>query len=381
MRVLFIDAARAVAILGACGHHALLLHAAGREMRPAEALFSAMAGGFMPLFLLLFGVALELVYHRRAQRQGLGPQARSLLRRALLCYGCFLLATAVPAALGLISPGEALRVALLRSHPVFYSGILPLWVILLSAAGPLLWLRARVGPAGLLAAGFGAWFVVPFLYSGPWPGKGSPFSVLSATLFGWPRHLVGTDVLHTLVFVTAGIFLGAAIARSRERGAWGEYGRAILLLAGATLALAAVLVIAGDDPTRWASLATRRQLRAGYSLFGMLETLAVIGACSLLVPPRTQERTWHRYAFGLGRHSLFAFTLSSCLLALARACPGWFPGSGPTFAAAHLALLAAACAAVAWRSPRSRARPVDAPDACRSRPDLGRRDDRRGAGD
>lgn len=357
MRILFIDAARAVAILGACGHHALLLRVSPRKMEMAERVFSATALGFMPLFLLLFGVALELVYYRRAVQTGLQQQARRLFHRALLCYGCFLATIAVPAALGRISPTQALRMSLLLERPAFYNDILPLWVVLLALAAPLLRLRARIGALGMLAAGFAAWFVVPYLYDGPWPASGSPFAVSSGVLFGWPLLLVYSDLLHTFVYVGAGIFLGAAIARSRERGTWGEYRRALLLLGGAALALALLLVLVGDNPANWPSLGYRRNIRAGYGLFGMLISLAVIGVCSLLVRPRSPQRPRHRYLFGIGMSSLFAFTLSSCLLSLGRSFPGLFPAAPIPFALAHLALLASACAVVEWRAARLRASP------------------------
>ena len=159
-RLHFIDAARSLAVAFAMFAHAMITFGAWDREFVSPVRYLAQAAP--PLFIMMFGMMLEVVYAPRLERGETGPVARRFALRSLQCYLGYAATALAALAAGQLSVSGAGR-ALLLQRPVPLSTILIFYCFALLAAVPLLLLRRRFGARGLVVLLGVVWAVRPLL--------------------------------------------------------------------------------------------------------------------------------------------------------------------------------------------------------------------------
>lgn len=339
----FIDAARAVAITLAMLSHAFLVF----EVWPALPqvplhTLRLLTRTATPVFILVFGMMLELVYLRMSRQRGRAAAAQKLLTRALLCYAVFLADAALAGLVGWRSPLQAAAAALFLEGTRLGS-ILQFYAVALGLAVPLLLLRERLGLVALFLPVALVWSLHPLLAD--LPALPYPLHYFGAFLAGAGDRF-GPSILHGATFIAAGMALARALTLGREQRPLA----AALLLAAVMLPALAVLLEGLDrlgGAGFVAGIVDIRQLRwrndPAYFGFGIVAAVLLLGLCALLLGRRSLDADGLMAT--LGRRTLFAFGAGNGALALLPALPeGW--GLAPRLAAAGLFLSVLAWAVI-----------------------------------
>ena len=272
-------------------------------------------------FVFLSGVSLALAYATRVANGATRVVAVSMARRAVRLYGVHILLSlagiAIFAAgamatgnldlfqmhgrdLFLDDPKAALVGLILLGHQLGYFNILPLYIVLLSAALPMLWV-GRARPGLMLGASFAIYGASRFLgWNIPtWPMKGTWFF----DPFTWQLLMV------------AGLYVGLILKRREV-----PQSRGLIAAAVAILALGAYSVTDGfslqpglQDWTRsWADL-DKTTLGAGRIVhFAALAYLVY----AFKIAQAVQTLPAFSHLCRLGRHSLWSFALLSVMAAI-----------------------------------------------------------------
>jgi hypothetical protein len=359
-RIAFFDAARGLAIVLALLSHGLATFAVWPHLGPLWNVAIRLAtASATPTFILLFGAMLELVYHRRALSDGPAVIRRRLLRRSLHCYLAYLATVAAGVVSGRDTPAEAVAAAFFLDNTRF-GNILKFYAAALLVAVALLELRRRRGIAVTVAAGVALWLLVPLLDHLPWPDPSSPFSYLTATLFGRPVDRSWISLFHSQALVVVGMLLGWSLSAGL-----GNFRR----VAGVVLAVCVGIVALLCAALGWRALLGgyvmmrfRSAHHLAYYATALLEGVTVTLALSLLLPPRAVRAAWATPLLILGSSSLFAYTLGSCLLNLVPPQPGVSGAAGLMLSILAPVLVTAVVAAVNhWRGADAALAPTTTP--------------------
>lgn len=330
VRIIGLDICRSVAILATMFSHALFEGGA----QPYYALDHA---GLIwlrfflqlspPIFIILFGSVLEIVYRPRIEAgQKLQTTAR-LLTRAAQCYLLYLVTLLAMLAAGLGSPGYTLRCALFFGASP-YGDILKFYTLALAFAPALIWLRDKRGFVTLGAVSVAIHLLHPLITRLAVPETSPADAYLSPVigfLIGGGEVVTGgPSFLHGMTFVIWGMMIGrAVIVLSRPTSSRQDIVQAacsmgaLLLVSGAVL-LAFWNLDAPFNTVRDLSNLTYRNINhPAYFAFGLFGTLLAVFACLILYDV-------FRVKFGLsltfaGKTSLFTFSFGNALLYLAPA--------------------------------------------------------------
>ena len=315
-RISGLDTARALAIFLAMSSHgfihfgvwplldsdlALLLH-----------LFTRSA---TPVFIILFGMMLELVYLKWLLAGKRTDCWRRQVSRAIQCYALYLCVVVAGVAGGKLSPHEGTRAAVFLSE-AYFANILTFYSVGLLAGILLLELRARFGLRVVAYACAVIWISYPFVKAIPdVPGS---MAYLASMLVGAGAK-TGPSVWQGMSLVAFGMFLGRATEAllSSERSA----RKQALLLLGVIIifisaALAVIVLQTGLRPLLegFADFSYRAANHPNYYLLGSLLAMGLIGgsiAAASVLPPVVVSRL---NVFGIS--SLFAYAFGNVVLNL-----------------------------------------------------------------
>ncbi len=319
-RFVGIDQCRAIAILLVTLTHCMTLTGAHDTLSgPLHYFVELVLQLGTPIFLLLFGAMLELVYIRRV-RDGHSRAVRNRLwMRAAQCYGYYLLIIAALFVFKGTYSLPALPVAAAFMISVPFSNLLAFYAAALAAAPALLWLRQRWGLVFLIALGLSVHILHPIishLPMGPMIGDRDYLQYFTGFLYGQGVNVFGPSVLHGLTMVVLGMGLGKALGVLRRRG--GEKREGVYLLASLTLVSLGICMVLWRQMGHEAALVglTDMSLRIGsdpvYFFSGILGTLVLVGLCL----------AWHDWlgfaiapAMNLfGRTTLFTFGFGTMII-------------------------------------------------------------------
>lgn len=207
-RVVFIDYARSIAIVFAIAAHAATWLHVYNPFGNASRLAT-------PIFALLFGVILELVYVPKIKTSGVSVVAKRLLIRSLQCYSVYLLTIWIGVLRGYISLDEAGYASIFLGRSLF-NNILKFYAFALLLATPLLLARIRFGIGLPVAIGLAFWLIDPYLDHIPWPSADSRISYASNLLLGKPgAGGAGLSFLPSMLLIGSGMIIGHAVRRDQ----------------------------------------------------------------------------------------------------------------------------------------------------------------------
>ena len=330
VRIIGLDICRSAAILATMFSHAL---AEGG----AQPYYSFDHAGLIwlrfflqmspPIFIILFGSVLEIVYRPRIEAGQKQQTIARLLTRAAQCYLLYLVTLLAMLAAGLSSPGYTLRCALfLGGSP--YGDILKFYTLALALAPALIFLRDRLGFVALGAVSVIIHLLHPLITQLQVPETSSAdvyLSPLICFLIGGGEIVTGgPSFLHGMTFVIWGMMIGRTVivlsrpSSSRQQIVQAAIGMAALLLVSGAVLLSFWNYDAPLTTVRDLSNLTYRNINHPiYFAFGLFGTLLAVFVCLVLYDG-------FRVKFGLslgfaGKTSLFTFSFGNALLYLAPA--------------------------------------------------------------
>lgn len=278
-----------------------------------------------PIFIILFGSMLEIVYRPRIEAgQPLQTTAR-LLTRALQCYLLYVVTLLAMLAAGLSSPGFTLRCALFLGVTP-YGDILKFFTLALAFAPAMIFLRNRLGFGVLIAASLAILIAHPLIAQIVVPQTASSAElvnpVIGFLIGGGSTFVGGPSVLHSLCFVIWGMLIGrAVIMLTRQGSSHQDILKAAGILAAMFAASALALLMFWDlnAPAETlqalSNLTFRNANLSIYFAFGLASTLVAVLLC-LAISDGMGLRIGQSITFA-GKTSLFTFSFGNALLYLA----------------------------------------------------------------
>lgn len=357
MRVIGIDVVRSAAVFFAMFSHIYAEVGLGHYMSSDVALpLRVVLQTATPIFVLLFGTMLEMVYFPKWMAGNRQLVTSRLLKRALQCWILYALSIFC---LFLVDDGYSWKFSIsclifMGNSP--YTEILKFYAVALLLTPLLLRLRERVGLAPLVVLALGYQAAWPFLHALPdaYDDLGLPLQIarLIKFLTGFGnRSLMGPSVLHGLTLVIFGLCLGRFIAQGLAVGANGQataatrsasFARRIAAALAVSLMVTLVGALSVPDAVfrGLANMSLRLNSSVIYFAAGTLSalslTLALIWIADVWAPIRST--TWQLVSF-FGRTSMFTFAWGNMLLYLLDYTP---PDAVTAYAMAAL-LLATIC--------------------------------------
>lgn len=278
-----------------------------------------------PIFIILFGSMLEIVYRPRIEAgQPIQTTAR-LLTRALQCYLLYVLTLLAMLAAGLSSPAFTLRCALFLGVTP-YADILKFFTLALAFAPVMIFLRNRMGFPLLMTASLAILMVHPLIAQIAVPPAAASAdlanSVIGFLIGGGVTLVGGPSVLHSLIFVIWGMLIGRAVIMLTR----GDSTRRDKLKASGILAAmfaASVLVLVmfwnlkapAETVLGLSNLTFRNANHPIYFAFGLASTLVAVLLC-LAISDGMGLKIGRSITFA-GKTSLFTFSFGNALLYLA----------------------------------------------------------------
>ena len=324
-RITGIDICRSFAILLAMFSHALVEAGTIPNMPASVAVplrFTLQMAP--PIFIILFGTMLEIVYKTRFEDGQYEQATRRLLTRALQCYLLYVVTILSMLAVGLSSPGYALRCILMMGVTP-YADILKFYTLALAFAPALLAFRLRWGLMPLVVVSILVHLAHPLVAAVPTPpllaGKDYISPVLGFLTGMTTQGVGGPSVLHGMTFVIWGMVTGQAIKWMMSDDAPKLAARGWTLLASMlVLSVAVTLRLWNwDAPLEtFAGIATLTIRNANmpiYFTLGLSATVLCVVGCILLYD--RLHVSFGRPVTFAGRTSLFTFSFGNVLLYLA----------------------------------------------------------------
>lgn len=327
-RIIGLDICRSLAILTVMLSHSLTEAAVFSHYAPDNGAINTVRMLIQiapPVFIILFGSMLEIVYRPRIEAgEGRLVTAR-LLTRALQCYLLYLLTLLAMLAAGLNSVGYTLRCALLMGVTP-YADILKFYTLALAFAPALLFLRIRIGLPVLLAISLAVHFAYPLIahiaLSGTSEIARYANPVVGFLIGGDQIYVGGPSVLHAMSFVVWGILIGRIVAILAQEAvprqqALNAIGALVLMLAASVVTMEAFWNLSAPLETviHLADLSIRNHNEPIYFAFGLAGALLAIIAC-LVLYDANGFRLGRSFTFA-GKTSLFTFSFGNALLYLA----------------------------------------------------------------
>jgi hypothetical protein len=339
-RLLFIDVARSLAIFLALVAHAMSALQGYTLFGPSTKLWSKLlTRTATPMFVVMFGMMLELVYHRRWNTDGPIATSRRLMVRGLQCYLGYLATVFAGYLVGTRDLATSLKAAAFLATPSF-GFTLRFYCFALLLAIPMLACRVRWG-RGSLAILLGViWATYPAVRSLQ-TASIDLLPVPFGMLFGTVTRPVGPSVLQGLTFVLAGMLCAGALEGWKEVGLKRFRSHLGVMM---FLALLPLLYIAAQTSLlhvleQFTGILWRRQNHIGYYSFGLVNCGLVLLGLSILFPANRHAPPHANLSLAFGRSSLLAFTSGNVIVVLA--APLVSPSSVPALVATISALLVA----------------------------------------
>lgn len=331
-RIIGIDITRAIAILLVTFTHSMSAYDAhGRLTGAAHYGLEILLQSATPIFLILFGVMLELVYCRRCDLGDVLDCQRRLRRRAWHCYAYYSFVICVLFVVQGAYNWVALPMVFAFMISVPYSNLLAFYAIALSLAPGLIHLRRTYGLLPLIVTASLVHVLHPVLMHlppGPEIAGRDYLQHLSGVIYGRGVSFYGPSLIHGVSMVCFGMLFGWALSDLKRSGyrirqpAW----RIMLLIGGLIIAL--IIYIDWTAPTEFLSALSDQSLRRDshpmYFAFGMIIT-SVLGVMCIYLYDVCGLR-YGRCLMVFGRRSLFAFGFGNALIILAPATLGHYLG-------------------------------------------------------
>ena len=322
-RIVGIDLARSFAILLVTWKHSMASFGARGQLEGvANTALELLMQLATPIFLILFGAMLELVYRPRFESGRADETAERLYRRALQCYGYYALAIIVFFLVMGIYSLQSLPLVFTGFISVPYSHLLAFYTGALALSPLLLKLRSRVGLFPIVVAALMVHLAHPLVNNLPQApllfGR-DYLQHMSGYLYGHGVDFIGPSLLHGLSLVVLGMLFGSSLRPSIN--AFGKTKLSPNL--SLWMAVGAILVIAGCWD--WTSPQSTLDALLGATLriesHPLYFSVGILGALAI---------TWFFIAthdlrgmrFGnpirvFGRRSLFAFGIGNILCYIA----------------------------------------------------------------
>lgn len=244
-REVFIDFARGFAILLAVGSHAF--YAFGYDVLFGDAMYQVMSFTRLatPSFILITGMMFELVYFRKAEKQGFKTMVKSLVSRAAQCYLAYVVTVLIEWFNQQLNTAEAQLAVIFMGNSLF-SGILQFYTLFLLLAIPIIWMRRRFGIWMISLLPVVVWLGDIVLNRLAWPPEEQPLGHLTALLFGNPA-VSNFSMWHAFTFMGFGMLVGYMLKSSKKAGNWKNFQITLLVLFLICLMVSLLAVL----PTTW----------------------------------------------------------------------------------------------------------------------------------
>lgn len=218
-RIIGIDIARAVAILLVTWKHSMASFGARGVLEGwTHYCLEILMQLATPIFLILFGAMLELVYRPRFERGLEREIARRLYKRSLQCYGYYALAIIVFFTVMGTYSIMSLPLVFTGFISVPYSHLLAFYTAALALAPLLILTRIRFGLGPLICAALLVHFAHPiFLQLPPAPelfGR-DYLQHMSGFIYGKGVDFIGPSLVHGLSLVCFGMLFGYSLKPTR----------------------------------------------------------------------------------------------------------------------------------------------------------------------
>jgi hypothetical protein len=311
-RFVGLDVARALAMILALLTHALVqVSSADQGFPPA---FNAALRLATPVFILLFGAMIPIVHVRRLERDGSEALWQRSLSRAVQCYLLYALNVASLMVRGDFGPAYALTCLLfLGSTP--YAAILKYYAILFLVLPLIVVAVRRHHLLILVAAGSVVHLCYPLIRAIPDPPAimGRPLLERATDLtIGVGDQLAGPSIVHSLVLLFAGCWLGSLLRRAA--GPQPLLRRSDLAL-GLVLAGMTLFSLYVSRPITLEALGSMRLRNDNHPAY-----VFVLGGAAMLLVLTMARLFWTRTAPAwltlLSRRSLFTFGFGNVIVTL-----------------------------------------------------------------
>jgi hypothetical protein len=320
-RISALDHARSIAILLAVASHSML------RFDAVDYVFGGVIWDIWyilvrvapPIFILLFGSLLEIIYTSAARAGGLRRPATRLMQRAIQCYLLFLATLSVAVLTGEISAGYFITNALFMGVTSFVD-ILKFYAVMCAVAPLLIWVRIRYGFAPLIIAVVAIQLLQQFIFHLPSPpqlfGRDGPARMASFFL-GIGDYVGGPSVLQGSFFVVMGMLLGNIVGRS-ARGDGPPSPLPQLALMAVALGVAAITAAPFFDPAVTLASFTSMDLRnANHPFYFMTGSLGAVLLVMATTVANHRERPGYPLRLSMiGQQSLFAFSVGNAIIYL-----------------------------------------------------------------
>lgn len=318
-RIVGIDLARSLAILLVTWKHSMASFGARGQLEGvANMSLELLMQLATPIFLILFGAMLELVYRPRYEAGKAAETSRRLYRRALQCYGYYALAIIVFFLVMGTYSLKALPLVFTGFISVPYSHLLAFYTAALALSPWLIDLRNRVGLVPIVSAALLLHLAHPIVNQLP-PAPllfGRDYlQHMSGFLYGQGVDFIGPSLIHGLSLVAIGMLFGAGLRPSKRASG------TIALSSAASVCMAVVagLVIAlswdwsSPHSTLDALLGATLRIESHPLYFGIGILGALVTTWFFMI---THDRLGMRFCYPIrvfGRRSLFAFGIGNIL--------------------------------------------------------------------
>jgi len=324
-REVFIDFARGFAILLAVGSHAF--YAFGYDVLFGNAMYQVMSLTRLatPSFILITGMMFELVYLRKAEKQGFKVMVKSLVSRAVQCYLAYGITVLIEWFNQQLSAGDAQLAVIFMGNSLF-SGILQFYTLFLLLAIPIIWLRKRFGIWMISLLPVVVWLGDQLLDRLAWPAPEQPLGHLTALLFGHPS-VSHFSMWHALTFMSFGMLVGYMLKRAKLEGNWKSFQITLLILFLLNLFISLVTVLPTTRDAFFFDFSNTFRFNHDLPYY----SIGSMGAFLLLwitwKMRRWLSHPWLEHTIStLGKNSLWAFAVGNSLVAVlpALSTQTWF---------------------------------------------------------
>lgn len=327
-RIVGIDLARSFAILLVTWKHAMACFGARGQLESfANTFLELLMQLATPIFLILFGAMLELVYRQRFEAGRTIETANRLYRRALQCYGYYALAIIVFFVVKGTYSLKSLPLVFTGFISVPYSHLLAFYTVALALSPWLLAMRAKVGLLPIVAVALFVHIAHPVisqLPSAPLLFGRDYLQHMSGFLYGQGVDFIGPSLIHGLSLVVIGMLFGWGLRPSVT----GSGKITLSPILSMVITGVAVLVVA--CAWNWTSPQSTMDALLGATLriesHPLYFSIGVLGALSVTwFFMITHDLLGMRIGYPIrlfGRRSLFAFGIGNILSYIA---PSWLP--------------------------------------------------------
>lgn len=318
-RIVGIDLARSLAILLVTWKHSMASFGARGQLEGvANVGLELLMQLATPIFLILFGAMLELVYRPRFEAGRAVETSKRLYRRALQCYGYYALAIIVFFFVMGTYSLKALPLVFTGFISVPYSHLLAFYTVALALSPWLLRLRSRVGLFPIVSFALLVHLAHPLMSQLPQApllfGR-DYLQHMSGFLYGRGVDFIGPSLMHGLSLVIIGMLFGAGLRPSNHASDTQSFSRAMSLwiAGGASLVIAFCWNWSSPQTTLEALLGATLRIESHplYFSVGVLGALAITWFFIL-----THDMRGMRFGYPIrvfGRRSLFAFGVGNIL--------------------------------------------------------------------